>query len=266
MAEPTDPAPGVRTVTYAEAGPAGGKLLDVHTPPDARRSRAGVLLWHGIGPDERSVLATLARETAAQGVTVFVPDWRPDAPDGGRSHLLASLAFVRDSAADFGVRSDRITLAGWSAGAGAAVGVALRPGVLPRWHPHAVVAVAGDYTRAARTTGTAPLDEPVVPGRPQVPVALVHGSRDTQVDSRHSRDLRAALRRRNWPVRLTEPATDHAGVIMCAYDAAAGHCVPATHAHALRAGAATARLLAEAATGEREQAPHTGGHSVGRPR
>ncbi|MEU0373205.1 alpha/beta hydrolase [Streptomyces sp. NPDC006283] len=264
MAEPTDPAPAPRTVTYAETGPARGQLLDVHTPPTTAPCRAGVLLWHGIGPDERRVLAPLARATAALGVTVFVPDWRPDGPDGGRSHLLASLAFVRDHAAGFGVSSDRIVLAGWSAGAGAAAGVALRPGVLPRWHPHAVVAVAGDYTRLARTTGAAPLEEPAVPGLPQVPVTLVHGAHDTQVDSRHSRRLQAALQRRNWPVRLTEPVTDHAGVIMCAYDPAAGRCVPATDAHALRAGAATARLLAGAATGGPPEHPADG--STDRPR
>ena len=88
----------------ASAGPsvtyeASGKLLDVHRPADTPETTPTVLLWHGRGPDERDVLAPLAREAAALGLTVVVPDWRPDAPDGGWGHLLASVRFVRDSVA-----------------------------------------------------------------------------------------------------------------------------------------------------------------------
>ena len=38
-----------------------------------------MLLWHGVGPDERDVLETLAVQTAGYGLTVVVPDWRSDA-------------------------------------------------------------------------------------------------------------------------------------------------------------------------------------------
>jgi predicted dienelactone hydrolase len=72
-------------------------------PPDARfcnrcgdltegggsRPEPVVLLWHGVGPDERDVLEPLARATAALGLMVFVPDWQSDAPDGGRATCSA---------------------------------------------------------------------------------------------------------------------------------------------------------------------------------
>ncbi len=122
----------VRGLVY---GPSG-KRLDVHRPAGASETSGAagasgatptVLLWHGIGPDERDVLEPLARTTAALGVLVLVPDWRSDAADGGRAHLLESLAFVRKEAGGLGGDGESFVLAGWSAGAGAALGVALRP-------------------------------------------------------------------------------------------------------------------------------------------
>lgn len=53
-----------------------GKLIDIYRP----QRPAGlpvVLLWHGAGHSRARVI-------------VCVPDWRPDAPDNGRRHLLAS--------------------------------------------------------------------------------------------------------------------------------------------------------------------------------
>jgi acetyl esterase/lipase len=105
-----------------------GKLIDIYRP----QRPAGipvVLLWHGAGPDERDVLETLARASAEPGVMVCVPDWRPDAPDNGRRHLLASIGFTRERAAGLGGDPARIVLAGWSRGGRAAAGVALNPSV-----------------------------------------------------------------------------------------------------------------------------------------
>ncbi|WP_327226191.1 hypothetical protein OG229_22770 [Streptomyces platensis] len=119
----------VRGLVY---GPSG-KQLDVHRPAGASGATPTVLLWHGIGPDERDVLEPLARATAAHGALVLVPDWRSDAPDGGRSHLLESLAFARKEAGGLGGHGESLVLAGWSAGAGAALGVALRPEIADEW-------------------------------------------------------------------------------------------------------------------------------------
>ncbi|GAA2341719.1 alpha/beta hydrolase [Streptomyces caniferus] len=227
-------------------GPSG-KRLDVHRPAGATGAMPTVLLWHGIGPDERDILEPLARATAALGVLVLVPDWRSDAPDGGRSHLLESLAFAREEAGGLGGDGESLVLAGWSAGAGAALGVALRPEIADGRRPSAVVGLAGRYDLPARTTGTAPLDDLAAGKEPGVPVQLVHGTHDAVLDSQWSRDLAAALRAAGRPVALHEPETDHAGVIMTAYDPAANRCVPTTDEHAVRAGRMVAGVLAEAA-------------------
>ncbi|WP_148591914.1 alpha/beta hydrolase, partial [Streptomyces sp. WAC01526] len=227
-------------------GPSG-KQLDVYRPAGAPRPAPTVLLWHGIGPDERDVLEPLARTAAAHGLLALVPDWRSDAADAGRAHLLESLAFVRKGAGGLGGDGESFVLAGWSAGAGAALGVALRPEIVEGWRPRAVVGVAGRYDVPARTTGTAPLADLAAGRNPGVPVHLVHGTRDTVVDARYSRDLTEALRAPGRAVTLQEPETDHAGVIMTAYDPAADRCVPTTAEHATRAGRMGAGVLAEAA-------------------
>lgn len=235
----------VRGLVY---GPSG-KQLDVHRPAVTSQASAAaptVLLWHGIGPDERDVLEPLARTAAAHGLLVPVPDWRSDAMDGGRSHLLESLAFARKEAGGLGGDGESFVLAGWSAGAGAALGVALRPEIVEGWRPKAVVGVAGRYNLSARTTGAAPLADLAAGRDPGVPVRLVHGNRDSVVDVQYSRELNEALRAAGRTVTLQEPETDHAGVIMTAYDPAADRCVPTTAEQAVRAGRVVARVLAEA--------------------
>ncbi|QIY55914.1 alpha/beta hydrolase [Streptomyces sp. RPA4-5] len=235
----------VETVRGLVYGPSG-KQLDVYRPAEAPRPAPTVLLWHGIGPDEREVLEPLARTAAARGLLVLVPDWRSDAEDGGRAHLLESLAFVRKEAGGLGGDGESCVLAGWSAGAGAALGVALRPEIVEGWRPKTVVGVAGRYNLPARTTGAAPLADLAAGREPGVPVHLVHGSRDPVVEARHSRDLAETLRAAGRTVTLQEPETDHAGVIMTAYAPGADRCVPTTAEQAVRAGRVVAGVLAEA--------------------
>ncbi|TJZ57470.1 alpha/beta hydrolase [Streptomyces piniterrae] len=235
----------VKTQRGLVYGPSGQRL-DLYRPENASHPATTVLLWHGIGPDERDVLEPLARTAAARGLLVLVPDWRSDAADGGKAQLLESLAFARKEADGLGGDGESCVLAGWSAGSGAALGVALRPEITEGWRPKAVVGMAGRYDLPARTTGTAPLDDLAAGRAPAVPVHLVHGSRDTVVDARHSRDLAAALRATGRPVTLQEPDTDHAGVIMTEYDPAANRCVPTTAEHAVQAGRLVAEALAKA--------------------
>ncbi|UZJ31025.1 alpha/beta hydrolase [Streptomyces endophytica] len=224
----------------------GGELLDLYRPAGAAGPLPTVLLWHGIGPDERDVLEPLARTAATRGLLVLVPDWRSDAADGGRSQLLESLAFARKEAGGLGGNGESFVLAGWSAGAGAALGVALRPEVAEEWRPKAVVGIAGRYDLPARTTGTAPLADLAAGRDPAVPVHLVHGSRDPIVAPQYSRDLAEALRAAGHPVTLQEPDTDHAGVIMTAYDPTTDRCVPTNDGSAVAAGRLVAGVLAAA--------------------
>ncbi|WP_107422819.1 alpha/beta hydrolase [Streptomyces niveus] len=243
----------IRDLIYLSEEGAPLRRLDVHRPAADRPVGPSVLLWHGIGPDEKDVLAPLAREIASHGLPVLVPDWRSDAPDGGRSHLMASLRYVRDQAVEFGGDGGRVVLAGWSAGAGAAMGLALGPGATEGVRVIAAVGVAGRYDLPARSTGTAPLadldstEAGAGAGAGAVPVTLVHGAADSVLSSSHSREFGAALRTKGWPVTSLEPTSDHAGVIMTEYDPARGLCVPSTSEHVLRAGRETAAAIVSAA-------------------
>ncbi|MBB5122884.1 alpha/beta hydrolase [Streptomyces eurocidicus] len=247
-------------VTHTLVHGANGKAIDVYGPAEGAGAAPVVLLWHGTGPDERAMLAPVARAAAARGLVVFVPDWRSDAPDRGRAHLLDSLTHAHDHAAEHGGDAARLVVAGWSAGAGAAAGLATHPGPAGHPRPTAVVGIAGRYDVPARTTGRAPLDDLAErdgwegpgaggPGAAPVPVRLVHGTRDDTLDSVSSRRFAAALGRHGWPVGLEEVPTDHAGVVMTRFDPAAGHCVPDTAPHAVEGGRTTVRALLEASRG-----------------
>jgi acetyl esterase/lipase len=231
--------------------------MDVYQPAGAPEPVPAVLLWHGRGPDERDVLAPVARAAAELGVIVLVPDWRPDAADGGRTHLRESTVFVRQHVADFGGDPERVALAGWSLGGKAAVGVAVNPTAFGNWRPQAVVGIAGAYGSVAPSTGTIPIDDLRLAGSPPVPVWLVHGVADPVVDAERSRELRTALEERGWQVSLDEVATDHAGVIMTEFVPEHDRCLPSTADQAVEAGMLTAHVLARAAgsTAQRPRRP-----------
>ncbi|MGW2368956.1 alpha/beta hydrolase [Streptomyces sp. NPDC001667] len=229
-------------VTRTTTRTALGKAVDVHRP--ARSGRAplpAVLFWHGIGADEREILRPVAKAAAAGGTVVFTPDW--SAPE----HLLDSLDFVRREAPRHGADPDRLVVAGWSAGAGAAVALATRPDLRLK----AVIGIAGRYDLPARTTGAPPLT--ALPASTPVPVHLVHGTNDTAVDAAHSRALASTLTTHGWPVRLSEPPSDHAGVLFGAYDEGLGRIVPSTTEPARRGGEATTEAILMAAVGEPAQ-------------
>jgi acetyl esterase/lipase len=225
-----------------------GKLLDIYRPDPSPGPLPTVLLWHGVGPDERDVLATLATAAATRGLTVIVPDWRSDAPDGGGAQLLASLAFTRERAAELGgIGEDAIVLAGWSRGGRAAAAVAVRPEAVGGWRPLGVVCLGAAYTRPAPATGSSPIRDLAATGAAPVPFWLVHGARDTVVPVGASREFAALLAEKGWPVRFEEQPTDHAGVIGTEYDETAGRCRPAAPGPAVAAGQLSARMIAEAA-------------------
>jgi dienelactone hydrolase len=200
------------------------KRADVYRP-----RRVGpaplALLWHGVGPDDRAALGPLATAVARLGVAVVVPDWRSDAPDGGRAHLLASLDFTRELARDrpaelatsaaSAASDDSFVLAGWSRGGRMATSLALNPAVAGGWRPSAVVCLAAGYYQATpmSVAGRSPIDDLAVTRAKPVPFRLVHGTRDTVIGIQQSRDFAAAAAGRGWPVQLTERDTDHGGVI-----------------------------------------------------
>jgi predicted esterase len=234
-----------RDIAYGD-----GQLLDIYRPEprgDCERS-ATVLLWHGVGPDERDVLEPLATATASHGVTVVVPDWRSDVPDGGRAHLLGSLAFTRERASVLGgLNEDSIVLAGWSRGGSCAAAIGVRPDAVDGWRPLAVVCLDSGFSKPVAPTSGSPIEDLCNRDATPVPFWLVHGTDDTVVPIVRSREFVAALTRKGWPVRFEEAPTDHAGVIGTVYVPELKRCQPATGGPALAAGALSARLIAEAA-------------------
>jgi acetyl esterase/lipase len=223
-----------------------GKVLDIYLPRQVE-APAGpvpvVLLWHGLGPDQRDVLEPLARATAELGAMVFVPDWRSDAPDGGRAHLFSSVSFTRQHAPALGGDAGAIVLAGWSRGGKAAAGIAVSPEAAGGWRPAAVVCLASGFTKPAPTTGISPAEDLRQASSTPVPFWLVHGTSDPVVNIAESQRFAALLAQHGWPVRLEELPTDHAGVVMTEYDPELGRCGPATDRQAIRAGRRTAQIL-----------------------
>jgi predicted esterase len=222
------------------------KLMDIYRSEDAQGVPV-VLLWHGSGPDERDVLQSLARAMAEHGCLAYVPDWRSDAFDGGRAHLLESIAFMRQHASTVGGDLGRVLLAGWSRGAQAASGIAVDASVVDGWRPSGVACLATGYGRPTPTSPKVPLDVVAKDEAEPIPFWLLHGVNDELVEVEHSRGFAAVLREHAWPVHLFEFDTNHAGIVMTEYDPAQRRCVPATSDHAVEVGRRVAAILAEAA-------------------
>ena len=221
---------------------APGKLLDVHAAAGAV-GRPVVLLWHGSGPDERDVLADLARGVAARGPVVLVPDWQSDDPGAGAAQLLASIDFARVRGPSLGGDPDHVVLAGWSLGAAAVASVALHPGLVGGWTPVALVGLAGAYDESP--FGGEPFDgaDAGRGGR----ALLLHGSADTVVPPRHLTRVARSFGALGWEIDGRTLATDHAGIVGTEYDPWRRRCVTTRDATRLAAGARVAELIARTA-------------------
>ena len=207
----------VDTVEYAP-----GRHADVH-----RGARAGhVLLWHGRQPDMRDAVAPLAGLIAARGPTVHAADWNSHADDGGRSDLLGSLRFVRDSIGDDGGDPAALVLVGWSLGGLAAAGLALHARKLGIDVAHAVCLAAGfpaqDPISGKHLTGRLPSS------KSPTGFTLLHGIADDVVPVAASRAFAQQLAQAGWPVHVVELATDHGGIAGAELDPTGDGYRPAT--------------------------------------
>jgi len=200
--------------------------MDVYDGP------AGVLLWHGSGPNERGAMQPLAEAIQALGVGVLVPDWDSTAPDGGRADLIGSVGFAR--------RRGARVLVGWSLGGTAAVATGLTTDYF-----RAVVSLAGSMTSRDPISGAKPLR---LARRPAAATRLwlVHGSDDDTVPARESRRLQRRLGRHDWTSTLHLVATDHAGIVLTGYDERLDRCVREDSAYTRAGGAATLAAIESA--------------------
>lgn len=207
----------VDTVEYAP-----GRLADMH-----RGIRAGhVLLWHGRQPDMRSAVAPLAGLIAARGPTVHAADWNSHADDGGRSDLLGSLRFVRDSIGNDGGDPDTLVLVGWSLGGLAAAGLALHARKLGIGVAHAVC-LAGGFTAQDPISGQH-LTGPLPSSKRPIGFTLLHGIADDVVPVATSRAFAQQLAQAGWPVEIVELPTGHGGIAGAELDPTGDGYQPAT--------------------------------------
>ena len=205
------------TVEYAPGRPA-----DVH--PGSGDGH--VLVWHGRGPNERGVLATLAGLVAERGPTVVVPDWNSENDDGGRADLLRSLRFTREMVEADGADPGSLALVGWSLGGTAAAGLTIharRLGVAVS----RTVCLAGGFVAPDPISG-----EVLTSGLPTTPhtspFTLIHGIADDVAPVAMSRAFAQALELAHWPVELLELPTEHFGIVGTVFDDARDTCRPAT--------------------------------------
>jgi acetyl esterase/lipase len=229
---------GTRRVAHDVAyGQAARQKLDVYDNPKAGRGPKPVLVffygggWHGGDKDHYGFAA---RAYAAKGFLVVLPDYRlvPDVHfPAFVQDSAAAIAWAWRNAGRFGGDPDRIVTAGHSAGAYNAIMTALdRRWLAAQGLPDGVVkasaGLAGPYDfypfdkpnsinamgRFERPLETQPIrfargDAP--------PLWLGHGTADTNVRIRNSRNLAAALKAAGAPVELREyPGASHNDLIM----------------------------------------------------
>lgn len=229
----------VRLAAEGDHGPAANQNVELWVPRGIAPPGGWPLAvfvygggWHsGATPDYRFVARTLGEA----GLATALVGYR-HVQDGGRFPAMledtaAGVRWVRDHASAKGVRTDRIALAGHSAGAYNVLMLALDPRWLagagvPRDSIGGVVSLAGpaDFypftsDSARNALGHAPdpaLTQPIhYAAGDAPPVLLLHGTADDVVRIRNSRRLAEAIRRAGGRVEMRAyDGMGHAGVIM----------------------------------------------------
>jgi thioredoxin 1 len=172
-----------------------------------------LLLLHGYGADERDLGGLLPYLDADSTFATVLPrgpiavpgtpgfawyEFGTDRADGYAGALEELDALVDEQAAELGhARADAV-FAGFSQGAGLALGLALLPG--ERIRPAGVLAMSP----------AVPLDGfDVDPGARDIPVLVQHGSNDPLIPVQHSRDLARGLRSAGVPTVYREYPMEH---------------------------------------------------------
>ena len=222
-------------VTHADLayGSDPRQKLDLYVPKKLDAKARLLVFFYGGGWDGGSKAGYLfaVRPFLDAGYIVAVPDYRvypqahfPDFVADG----AAALRWLVDNAGQYGADTERIYLAGHSAGAYNAGMLALDQRYLAvvglqRQRIAAVVGLAGPYEFSTRTTRLGPIfagaedaiTQPVNfagPGAP--PMFLAHGDGDTTVYPRNSQRLAERLRQAGNEVELKiYPGIGHVGLV-----------------------------------------------------
>lgn len=168
-----------------------------------------VLMWHGRGPREADALLAIADLVSGRGRRVVVPEWDASAPDRGRSRLLETLQWSRDSADH---DPDQLVLAGWSLGGIAAASLCLRQADTGVGLARVVCIAAAPFPRIDPLTGSA-LGPATPPVGVDTTVGFVTGTRDELIDLDAARACIDQWSAVGWPVTATEVDADHWSIL-----------------------------------------------------
>jgi len=217
-------------------GPEARQKLDVYKPQKAGGDKPVVVFLYGGSwkNGDRESYRFAGQAFASRGYVTVIPDYRtyPEVRFPAFVEDAAeAVAWVRKNISRFGGDPSRIVLAGHSAGAHIAALLAyddhyLKAAGVPMTSIAALVGLAGPYyfdpqkydsLRAIFETAKRP-DEArpitfVMPGQP--PSLLIHGTADTTVWPKNSRELSAKLKAAQVPVHLVElEDVGHIGVLL----------------------------------------------------
>jgi acetyl esterase/lipase len=236
-----------RNVSY---GPEPRHRLDVYQPTGSQTTqRPAVVFFYGGSwrSGQRAHYRFVGQALAKRGITTIIPDYRlyPDAAfpafvtDGARA-----LRWVFDNAEDLGIDTDRLNVAGHSAGAHLAAILAVDPSYLAAQglrssDIRSVIGIAGPYAfdplayRATRPIfghledidGARPVAlvakhhlDGTAKGLPQF--TLLHGADDDTVTSSNSEALAAELRRAGASASLSiYEGVDHYRILLAFFPA-----------------------------------------------
>ncbi|MGH8530672.1 MAG: alpha/beta hydrolase fold domain-containing protein [Nevskiales bacterium] len=203
-----------RDIVYSPAGWPETLLADVYRPK-ANGLQPGILLIHGGGweaPDRRGQMDSIAERLAERGYVVmnatyrFAPQYLyPAAVDD----LREALKWLRQHAAEYGIRTDRVGVFGYSAGGHLAALLAVQN---PRSSLRVQAAVIGGAPTDLRKyaggklvpqfLGGTQTEKPALYGKASPityvtpddpPVFIYHGGSDTLVSPDHAQDFKVAL-------------------------------------------------------------------------
>ena len=177
-------------------------FIDIFTPPTS--NGVAILLLHGGGLvfGQKEGMHIYAPPLAQRGFTVFAPSYRlltTSLWPAPLDDIKASIAWVRDHAAEFAIDSDRIVLEGFSAGAMMAFGAAVEQGVVAivsffastHYNPQpGAVGSLGVHLSAEQSAAFAPIRS-IRAGFP--PTMILHGTADTLVQFDHALRFFTAL-------------------------------------------------------------------------
>lgn len=217
-------------------GPEARHRLDVYKPQGANGSKPVVVFLYGGSwkNGRRGDYRFAGQAFATRGYVTVIPDYRtyPDVRfPAFVEDSAAAVAWVRKNIARFGGDPNRIVLAGHSAGAHIAALLAydnryFAAAGVPMASIAGLVGLAGPYyfdpqkydsLRAIFETAKRP-DEArpitfVMPGQP--PSLLLHGTADSTVWPKNSRELTAKLKAARVPVQLIElEDVGHIGILL----------------------------------------------------